>query len=167
VVVATRPSLRIAWALPGLLLAASLCLGCLGALRPTPRAEGLREIAARTADPIRRASIHKAALAEDARIRGELEAARTEAEEALRLDGRNPYAYYVLAEVLSDVGEPRAALRAVTESEARFRAEEPGNRAWRRRAERLRESLEHDSGDPTPGSSEAPSRGMEPLGTVW
>jgi Flp pilus assembly protein TadD len=152
----------------GLLLVSSLVVACLGALRPTAGPEGLREIAEGTTDPTRRASIHLAALAEDARLNGDVEGARATAEKALRLDGRNPYAYCVLAEVLADAGEPEAALRAVTESEARFRAEEPGNRAWRRRAVRLRESLEEEQGDSTPGSIEAPGQGfgVEPPTTL-
>jgi tetratricopeptide (TPR) repeat protein len=151
-----------------LLLLGLLCSGCLAALRPTPRTEGLLEIAARTPDPTRRASIHLAARAEEARLRGDVEAARNAAEEALRIDGRNPYAYYVLAEVLSEAGEPRAALRAVSEAEARFRAEEPGNRAWRRRAERLRESLEREPGLSSPQSLEAPAEegSVEPPATL-
>ena len=38
-----------------------------------------------------------------------------------------------------------------------------------RETERLRESLEGERGDPTPGPMEAPGqgRGVEPPGTVW
>jgi tetratricopeptide (TPR) repeat protein len=99
-------------------------------------------VAERTADPTRRASIHLSARAEDARLRGDLEEARVRAEQALRLDGRNPYAYLVLAEALADAGEREPALRAVLEAEAGFRAEGLAARHWRARAIRLRERLE-------------------------
>jgi tetratricopeptide (TPR) repeat protein len=112
--------------------------------RPRFRAggAGLRAVAERNPDPTRRASIHLAASAENARLRGDPEGARAWAEQALRLDGRNPYAYLVLAEVLAETGEREAALRAVLEAEAGFQAEGLAGRHWRKRTARLRDALE-------------------------
>ena len=124
------------------ILAALLWVAWVGVLRPSSGPEGLRAVAERTPDPTRRASIHLAARAEDARLRGDLEAARVRAEQALRLDGRNPYAYLVLAEVLAETGDREAALRAVLEAEAGFRVEGVTARHWCERAVRLREDLE-------------------------
>ena len=104
----------------------------------------------------RRASIHLAAYAEEARLHGETDVARARAEQALGLDQRNPYAYLVLARTLSDTGERRSALKMTREAEELFRAEQPAS-VWTERATRLREALEIQVGpQPLPGTSALP-----------
>ena len=125
----------------------ALVVACATAPPPTPDGpEGLRAAADLDSDPRRRASTLLAARAEEARIHGEAEAARSGAESALRLDSRNPYAYLVLARTLAEVGDRDGALRMAAEAETRFRSEPGTHEAttgiWVVRATRLRQALE-------------------------
>ena len=146
------------------LLIGLLSVGCAGLWQPRPRGPAdLMEAADLAADAERRASIRLAAQAEDARLRGEPATAQVLAESALRLDGRNPYAYLVLARALADAGDRESALEAATEAETRFLAEEPSNTLWRGTAARLREELA-GSVAPAPGGPPGPpGRRLDPV----
>jgi Tfp pilus assembly protein PilF len=123
---------------------------------PPDGPDAMRLEAERASTSSRRASIHLAAYAEEARLHGETDVARGRAEQALSLDQRNPYAYLVLARTLSDTGERRGALKMAREAEELFRAEQPRS-VWTERATRLREALEPDVGpEPLPGTGSLP-----------
>lgn len=136
----------------GLLLAA--CVTAPLGLPDGP--DAMRLEADRAGSPVRRASIHLAAYAEEARLHGDTEVARDRAEQALGLDQRNPYAYLVLARTLSDTGDRRGALKMAREAEELFRAEQPGS-GWTERAASLREALESETDPrPLPGTGSLP-----------
>ena len=141
--------------------------GCAGLFHRAPPPPGdIWEAAERAEAPERRASTEMAARAENARLRGERGAARGLAEGALRIDSRNPYAYLVLARILADLGDRPGALRAASEAEARFRAEEPRNALWRERAARLHEDLERAparASGAAPGPLDRPGRRLDPV----
>jgi Tfp pilus assembly protein PilF len=136
----------------GLLLAACVTVPT----GPPDGPDAMRLEADRASTSARRASIHLAAYAEEARLHGETDVARDRAEQALSVDPRNPYAYLVLARTLSDTGENGAALKMVREAEKRFLAEQPRS-VWTERATRLREELESGAGaQPLPGTGSLP-----------
>jgi hypothetical protein len=145
-------------------VAALVVGGCL-VLRPSgPVPRGLRDAADLAEDPARRASLHLAARAEDARVRGDVDAGRALAEQALSLDGENPYAYLVLARNLADTGDRAGARRAALLAEGRFEAEEPWNRPWMEQTRALLEELREDPVAGPPAWDTAPPG--TPIGPV-
>ena len=56
------------------------------------------------------------------------------AERALRVDGRNPYAYLVLGEAVASGDDPTAAIPQLEQAQALFETEEPESRLFRARA---------------------------------
>jgi Tfp pilus assembly protein PilF len=146
-----------------LVRSAAVLLGLAACVLPPPSTDTPLSIEARAElepHPARRASIHLAAKAEDARLQGDSEAARKLAEQALSVDQRNPYAYLVLARTLAELGDWRGAYDSASEAERLFLAEEPGDPAWLERATRLREAIEQREMPPTSLAPERmPARG--------
>ena len=117
-----------------------------GALAPGP--DSLAEAAGRAPEGPRRASIHLVEQACAALEQADVEGARALAARALRLDGRNPYAYYALARVQLVERDAVAAARDIDQAEALLRAGDPDNERWLGKLLRLRAELswlEHDT----------------------
>jgi tetratricopeptide (TPR) repeat protein len=113
----------------------AVALGCIGPLGgPSAGPRTLAEAAERAPTAERRASIRIVQRASEALQRGEVGTAQVLAERALRVDGRNPYAYLVLGEAVASGENPAAAIRHLEQAEALFEIEEPGSRLFRARA---------------------------------
>jgi hypothetical protein len=95
----------------------------------------------------RRASIELAQSAREALDRGDPQAAQVLAERALRVDGRNPYAYLVLGEISRRGERPVEALRHLEQAEALFVTEDPQSRLFRARGLEAQAELLERSGD--------------------
>jgi tetratricopeptide (TPR) repeat protein len=134
------------------LRALALCAG-LGGLAacalPAARAPATLEGAAAEQPAGRgRASVNLTLEAARALEAGDLESARGEVERALRIDGRNPYAYYLLGWIGLARGDLRAARRDLDQAEALFAARTPAQPAWQGKVLRVRAELLARSGDP-------------------
>jgi ATP/maltotriose-dependent transcriptional regulator MalT len=80
---------------------------------------------------------------------GEVERARALAARALRIDGRNPYAYYLLGWVGLARGDLRAARRDLDQAEALLGARQPPEPRWQGKVLRVRAELLECTGDPS------------------
>jgi tetratricopeptide (TPR) repeat protein len=131
-------------------LALCAALGLLaGCAAPGVHAPATLEAAAAQQAPGRgRASVDLTLEAAHALEQGDLEAARSLVERALRVDGRNPYAYYLLGWIGLARGDLRAARRDLDQAEALFGARSPAQPAWQGKVLRVRAELLERSGDP-------------------
>ncbi len=89
------------------------------------------------------------------------------AERALRLDGRNAYAFYALARVRLAERDPEGAAQDIDQAETLLWADEPDNERWRGKLLRLRAEilwLRHD----TDGARELRARAdvLDPGGSM-
>ena len=107
----------------------------------------LEEAAALAPEGAPRASIHLVIQADQALERGELGRAREIASRALRIDGRNPYAYLVLGQVAAESGEQDAALRYLEQAQLLFSLDPAGNTRGIARVLRLEADLRSQAGD--------------------
>jgi tetratricopeptide (TPR) repeat protein len=126
-------------------------MSSLGAPPAGPRT--LAEAADQAATAERRASIRMVQQASGALQRGEVGMAQILAERALRLDGRNPYAYLVLGEAVASGDDPTAAIPHLEQAQALFETEAPDSRLFRARALFAQADLLEERGDP--GEAEA------------
>ncbi len=115
----------------------------------------------------RRASVQLVDQSLDALERRELAESRGLAERALRLDGRDPYAFYALARVRLAERDPEGAAQDIDQAETLLRADEPDNERWRGKLLRLRAEilwLRHD----TDGARELQARAdvLDPGGSM-
>ena len=101
----------------------------------------LEAAAASAPEGPRRASLYELLKASEALEHGELESARAMASRALRIDGQNPYAYFVLAQVAVEARDPETALRHLDQAEVLFVAVEPRNTRWPARVVDLKAQL--------------------------
>jgi tetratricopeptide (TPR) repeat protein len=118
-----------------------LACGCVVVGPPVSAPRSLAEAAARAPTPERRASIRLAAQAGQALERQDPGSAQTLLERALRVDGRNPYAYLVLGETLMAQGDLERARRHLEQATTLFRVEEPENAPWQAHTLRRRADL--------------------------
>jgi tetratricopeptide (TPR) repeat protein len=119
----------------GVAVALVAALGCLGPLKAPPAGpRTLAEAADQAPTAERRASIRMVQHASDALQRGDPGMAQVLAERALRVDGRNPYAYLVLGEAVASGDDPTAAIPQLEQAQALFETEEPESRLFRARA---------------------------------
>jgi tetratricopeptide (TPR) repeat protein len=121
-------------------------MSSLGAPPAGPRT--LAEAADQAATAERRASIRMVQQASGALQRGEVGMAQILAERALRLDGRNPYAYLVLGEAVASGDDPTAAIPHLEQAQALFETEAPDSRLFRARALFAQADLLEERGDP-------------------
>jgi len=94
-----------------------------------------------------RASIHLTSQAAGALESGQLEQARGLVARALRVDGRNPYAYYLLGWIGLVRGDLRAARRDLEQAEALFGALTPPEPGWLGKVLRVRAEVLEREGD--------------------
>jgi tetratricopeptide (TPR) repeat protein len=107
----------------------------------------LEAAASAAPDGPRRASVnlvHEAAAALEA---GQLEQARGLVARALRIDGRNPYAYYLLGWIGLARGDLRAARRDLDQADALLEARQPPESRWQGKVARVRAELLVRHGD--------------------
>jgi hypothetical protein len=129
-------------------LVLALAVGCFGPLAaPSAGPRTLAEAAKAAGTPERRASIRIVERANDALHRGEVGMAQVLAERALRVDGRNPYAYLLLGQATASDDGPGDALRHLEQAEVLFEAEEPGARLFRARGLLAQAELFEGRGD--------------------
>ena len=112
------------------LVGLAACIGPRGLRSPAT----LEEAAEVAPEGQARASIHLVVRASAAQAEGNLGRARELASRALRIDGRNAYAYLLLGEVSGSSGEVDAALRYLDEAARLFASERPPNELWLTRA---------------------------------
>jgi tetratricopeptide (TPR) repeat protein len=114
-----------------------------------------------------RASVNLTLEAARALESGELEQARGLVARALRVDGRNPYAYYLLGWIGLARGDLRAARRDLDQAEALFGTREPGELVWQGKLLRVRAELLLRSGDPA-GAQQLRARAdeLDPEGSM-
>jgi len=130
------------------LLVALLAAACV----VTPRSGSedpltLEEAAAVALEGPQRASIHLVIRAAQSLEGGELGTARETASRALRIDGRNPYAYFVLAQVAAESDEGDAAFRYLEQAQLLFSLTPTGHSRWIARVLRLEADLREREGD--------------------
>jgi tetratricopeptide (TPR) repeat protein len=130
-------------------LACLVCALALGACA-TPIARSpatLEDAAAALPDGPGRASIHLTAQAAHALEAGQVEQARGLVARALRIDGRNAHAYYLLGWIGIARGDLRAARRDLDQAEALFGARVPPEPEWQGKVLRVRAELLGLEGD--------------------
>ena len=116
--------------------------------RSGPGPDTLAQVAAELPEGSRRASVHLVEQSLQALERRELAESRGLAERALRLDGRNAYAFYALARVRLAERDPEGATQDIDQAETLLRASDPRNERWRGKLLRLRAAirwLRHDT----------------------
>lgn len=132
------------------LLSALLGWGLACAVQPaldSQQPSTLEEAAALAAEGPPRASIHLVIRAAQARERGELRTAQELASRALRIDGRNPYAYLVLGQVAAESDEEDAALRYLEQAQLLFSLTPTGQPRWIARVLRVEAELRDRAGE--------------------
>jgi tetratricopeptide (TPR) repeat protein len=129
--------------------AALLLLGLTSACAlPGSRAPAtLAAAAAALPDGSARASVNLTLEASSALEAGDVEQARGLVARALRIDGRNPYAYYLLGWIGLARGDLRAARRDLDQAEILFGARDPAEPAWQGKVLRVRAELLARAGD--------------------
>ena len=131
-----------------LLLVLSSLLAC--ALRTASDAPGpvtLAEAADQAPEGPRRASLHLVVQASESFEMGDLAAARAAASRALRVDGRNPYAYLVLGQVAAASGESDTALRYLEQAQLLFSLDATLDPHWIARVLRVEAQLRSEAGE--------------------
>ncbi len=131
-----------------LLLVLSSLLAC--ALRTASDAPGpvtLAEAADQAPEGPRRASLHLVVQASESFEMGDLAAARAAASRALRVDGRNPYAYFVLGQVTAASGEFDTALRYLEQAQLLFSLDATIHPHWIARVLRVEAQLRSEAGE--------------------
>jgi tetratricopeptide (TPR) repeat protein len=128
----------------GLLLLVACTLGR-GTLPRGP--SNYEEAAALAPEGKQRASIHLVARADEALARGSLGPARDLASRAIRLNGHNAYAYFVLGQVAAASGEHEAALRYLDQAKILFEPADPPNPLWIARVLRAKADLLEQGGN--------------------
>jgi tetratricopeptide (TPR) repeat protein len=114
-----------------------------------------------------RASIHLTTQAAHALEAGQVEQARGLVARALRIDGRNAYAYYLLGWVGLARGDLRAARRDLDQAEALFGAREPAEPEWQGKVLRVRAQLLEREGDPSSAAQlRARADELDPLASM-
>ncbi|MCZ6713796.1 MAG: hypothetical protein O7B29_07615, partial [Deltaproteobacteria bacterium] len=78
---------------------------------------------------------------------GELRTAQELASRALRIDGRNPYAYLVLGQVAAESDEEDAALRYLEQAQLLFSLTPTGQPRWIARVLRVEAELRDRAGE--------------------
>ncbi len=132
------------------LLIALLGWGLACAVGPQPLSQEpttLEEAAALAAEGPQRASIHLIIQAAQARERGELRPAQELASRALRIDGRNPYAYLVLGQLAAESYEEDAAFRYLEQAQLLFSLTPTGQPRWIARVLRVEAELRDRVGE--------------------
>ncbi len=127
-------------------------LGLAGACAAAPALDSaepatLEEAAALAPEGTQRASIHLVIRAAQSLESGDLGTAREVASRALRIDGRNPYGYFVLGQVAAESDEDEAALRYLEQAQLLFSLTPTGNPRWIARVMRLEADLRERVGD--------------------
>ena len=105
------------------------------------------EAAALAAEGPQRASIHLVIRAAEARERGELRTAQEIGSRALRIDGRNPYAYLVLGQLAAESHEEDAAFRYLEQAQLLFSLTPTGQPRWIARVLRIEAGLRDRAGE--------------------
>ncbi len=106
----------------------------------------LEEAAALAVEGPQRASIHLVIRAAEARERGELRTAQEIASRALRIDGRNPYAYFLLGQLAAEFHEEDAASRYLEQAQLLFSLTPTGQPRWIARVLRVEAELRDRAG---------------------
>ena len=125
-----------------------LLLACVEPLSVPGGPATLEEAAAARPEGKRRASVHLVIEATRELEAGRIERARVSAERALRMDGRNAYAFYALAWVGIASRDYAGARRDLEQAEVLLAAEQPPQPRWQGKLLRVRSFLLEREGDP-------------------
>lgn len=143
-------------------------LALAGCVAPVARRPvSLESAAAALPEGPARASIHLTAQAAQALESGQVEQARGLVARALRIDGRNPYAYYLLGWIGLARGDLHAARRDLEQAEALFGARAPAEPEWQGKVLRVRAELLERDGDPSSAEQlRARADALDPLAAM-
>jgi tetratricopeptide (TPR) repeat protein len=134
---------------PGRWLVRGAWLIAVGCAVPAPRAPATLETAAAALpEGPARASVDLVREAAAALEAGDVDPARALVARALRVDGRNPHAYYLLGWIGLARGDLRAARRDLDQAEALLAARAPADPPWQGKVLRVRAQLLLREGDP-------------------
>ncbi len=133
--------------IPRLALAVLLLASACQLPPPAVAPDQLEDVAAALPDGPRRASVHLVIDAAHALEAGRADAARALAERALRMDGRNPHAYYLLARAALARGDRASARRDLEQAEVLLASADPPSPSWQGKLLRLRAELLEHAGD--------------------